>query len=74
MDKDERTASVADEDRREFLKSFGKFASITPPALAVLMSTATGAHAHHSHEGGGGDGDSKKHSNKGPDTHSGPGH
>jgi hypothetical protein len=47
MDQRELKAGVtdADEDRRNFLKSCGKFAAITPPALAVLMSTTLRAQA-----------------------------
>ncbi|MGY3034432.1 hypothetical protein ACVIIV_003602 [Bradyrhizobium sp. USDA 4354] len=28
------------EDRREFLKSCGKFAAVTPPAMTLLLSTS----------------------------------
>lgn len=28
------------EERREFLKSCGKFAAVTPPAMALLLSTS----------------------------------
>jgi len=28
------------EDRREFLKTCGRFAAVTPPALTVLLSTS----------------------------------
>ncbi|MBR0830150.1 hypothetical protein JQ596_31940 [Bradyrhizobium manausense] len=28
------------EDRREFLKSCGKFAAVTPPAVTLLLSTS----------------------------------
>lgn len=30
----------ADEDRRKFLATCGKFAVVTPPALTVLLSTS----------------------------------
>ncbi len=56
MDQNENSASVndADEDRRTFLKSCGKFASITPPALAIMMSTTLRAqassHRHRHHD------------------------
>lgn len=29
-----------DEDRREFLKTCGKFAAVTPPAMTMLLSTS----------------------------------
>ncbi|WP_439405781.1 hypothetical protein [Bradyrhizobium sp. DASA03076] len=29
-----------DEDRREFLKTCGKFAAATPPAMTMLLSTS----------------------------------
>jgi hypothetical protein len=29
-----------DDDRREFLKTCGRFAAVTPPALTVLLSTS----------------------------------
>lgn len=55
------------EDRREFLKSCGKFAAVTPPAMTLLLSTSltstaiarSGAHIVHGNNGygnGGGDG------------------
>ena len=57
----------ADEDRRSFLKSCGKFAAVTPPAVSILLSTSLnsdaiarsggsygGGHGHgHGHRGGG---------------------
>lgn len=51
-----------DEDRREFLKTCGKFAAVTPPAMTMLLSTSLtsnaiaqsgGAgvrHEHHDHD------------------------
>jgi hypothetical protein len=30
----------ANEDRREFLATCGKFAAVTPPAITVLLSTS----------------------------------
>jgi hypothetical protein len=30
----------ADEDRRKFLATCGKFAAVTPPAITVLLSTS----------------------------------
>ncbi|WP_247475334.1 MULTISPECIES: hypothetical protein [unclassified Bradyrhizobium] len=55
------------EDRREFLKSCGKFAAVTPPAMTLLLSTSltstaiasSGGHIVHGNNGygnGGGDG------------------
>lgn len=32
--------NTENEDRREFLKSCGKFAAVTPPAMALLLSTS----------------------------------
>jgi hypothetical protein len=32
--------STEDDDRREFLKTCGKFAAVTPPALTILLSTS----------------------------------
>ncbi|MCK1359505.1 hypothetical protein [Bradyrhizobium sp. 199] len=57
-----------EDDRREFLKTCGKFAAVTPPAITLLLSTSltsdaiakSGAGAvHHGNNGwgnGGGDG------------------
>ncbi|WP_271565976.1 hypothetical protein [Bradyrhizobium sp. CCBAU 11386] len=55
------------EDRREFLKSCGKFAAVTPPAMTLLLSTSltstaiarSGSQIVHGNNGfgnGGGDG------------------
>jgi len=34
-----------DDDRREFLKTCGRFAAVTPPAMTLLLSTSlTTAH------------------------------
>jgi hypothetical protein len=53
-----------DDDRREFLKTCGKFAAVTPPAITLLLSTSltsdaiahSGAgavhHNHHEHDHG----------------------
>lgn len=49
------------DDRREFLKTCGKFAVVTPPAMTVLLSTSLTSNAiaksgarvvngHHEHE------------------------
>jgi hypothetical protein len=32
--------STEDDDRREFLKTCGKFAAVTPPAITLLLSTS----------------------------------
>ena len=32
--------SRSEEDRREFLKSVGRFAAVTPPAITMLLSTS----------------------------------
>ena len=32
--------SKSDDDRREFMKTCGKFAAVTQPTLAVLLSTS----------------------------------
>jgi hypothetical protein len=65
---------VADDDRRKFLATCGKFAIVTPPALTLLLSTSlnstaiassSGHHKHHEDHGkdgrgnGGGDGSPK---------------
>ena len=36
---------IESSDRRKFLKSAGKFAAATPPAIALLMSTTLEANA-----------------------------
>jgi hypothetical protein len=56
-------SSTEDDDRREFLKTCGKFAAVTPPALTILLSTSLTSdaigksgggeihhHEHHEHE------------------------
>jgi hypothetical protein len=61
-----QSMTQADEDRRRFLKSCGRFAAVTPPALAVLMSTTLKAqassnrHGHSDHGDHGGDDDKGK--------------
>jgi hypothetical protein len=42
------------EDRREFLKTCGRFAAVTPPALTMLLSTSLTSTAI-ANSGGGGD-------------------
>lgn len=32
--------NTENEDRREFLKSCGRFAAVTPPAMTLLLSTS----------------------------------
>jgi hypothetical protein len=44
----------ADEDRRKFLASCGKFAAITPPAITMLLSTSLNSEAIAKSGGGGG--------------------
>ncbi|QOZ75386.1 hypothetical protein XH83_08000 [Bradyrhizobium sp. CCBAU 53351] len=41
-----------DDDRREFLKTCGKFAVVTPPAITALLSTSLTSTAI-AHSGGG---------------------
>jgi hypothetical protein len=49
--------SEANEDRRKFLASCGKFAVVTPPAITMLLSTSLNSTAvAHSGKGGRGDG------------------
>lgn len=59
------------DDRREFLKSCGKFAVVTPPAMTLLLSTSlsstaiagSGGHVVHGNNGygnGGNDGGNKE--------------
>ena len=38
----------ADEDRRNFLAACGRFAVVTPPAIALLLSTSVDASAKYS--------------------------
>lgn len=59
---------TSDDDRREFLKTCGKFAAVTPPALAVLLSTSLTSDAI-AHSGGGAvyRGNSGKSSGRGDD-------
>lgn len=44
-------ATDANEDRRKFLASCGKFAVVTPPAIAMLLSTSLNSEAI-AHSGG----------------------
>ncbi|MDW9830264.1 hypothetical protein GOB24_22030 [Sinorhizobium meliloti] len=40
MEKRRKEHSLAEEDRREFLKACGRFAAVTPPAVTLLLSTS----------------------------------
>lgn len=46
----------ANEDRRKFLASCGKFAIVTPPAITMLLSTSLNSTAVAHSNGGGGNG------------------
>ncbi len=46
--------SRSEEDRREFLKSCGRFAAVTPPAVTMLLSTALSSDAIAASGSGGG--------------------
>jgi len=57
--------TAADEDRRNFLATCGKFAVVTPPAITLLLSTSltstaiagsAGKHPNNGYGNGGGDG------------------
>jgi hypothetical protein len=50
----DRTSSA--EDRREFLKTCGRFAATVPPAVTVLLSTSLSSEAIAKSGGGGGGG------------------
>ena len=55
--------SRSEEDRREFLKSVGRFAAVTPPAITMLLSTSLTSDAIAASGSGGG--------NKGPKGNNG---
>jgi len=40
MHPEEPSPSPGEKDRREFLKSCGRFAAVTPPAITMLLSTS----------------------------------
>lgn len=40
MDKPRDELSLSEGDRREFLKTCGSFAAVTPPAVTMLLSTS----------------------------------
>ncbi|WP_085033164.1 hypothetical protein [Ensifer aridi] len=46
-------SSKSDEDRREFLKSCGRFAVVTPPTVTMLLSTSLTSNAIAKSGGGG---------------------
>lgn len=45
MDKPRKEPSLAEEDRRAFLKVCGRFAAVTPPAVTMLLSTSLTSNA-----------------------------
>lgn len=51
---EELNQSRSDHDRREFLKSCGRFAAVTPPVVTMLLSTSLTSQAIASSGGGGG--------------------
>jgi hypothetical protein len=51
----------ANEDRRKFLASCGKFALVTPPAITMLLSTSLNSTAVAHSGGGGGNGGGRGH-------------
>ena len=63
-DNDRISGTSADEDRRKFLATCGKFAAVTPPAITMLLSTSlnstaiarSGAKGNNGFGNGGGDG------------------
>lgn len=55
-----------DEDRREFLKTCGKFAAVTPPAMTMLLSTSLTSNAI-ARSGGGGSHEHEHHHHRGRD-------
>ncbi|WP_080578804.1 hypothetical protein [Sinorhizobium fredii] len=40
MESEKLQQARTDEDRREFLKSCGRFAAVTPPVVTLLLSTS----------------------------------
>ncbi|WP_046119884.1 hypothetical protein [Ensifer aridi] len=50
----DESLSAGEEDRREFLKSCGRFAVVTPPAVTMLLSTSLTSNAIAKSGGGGG--------------------
>lgn len=61
---DQISDTSADEDRRKFLATCGKFAAVTPPAITMLLSTSlnstaiahSGGKGNNGYGNGGGDG------------------
>ncbi|NRP69400.1 hypothetical protein ILFOPFJJ_00266 [Ensifer psoraleae] len=60
QEKSDLQTSRSDEDRREFLKSCGRFAAVTPPLVTMLLSTSLTSDAIAKSGGGGGGGGPKK--------------
>jgi hypothetical protein len=56
---DEQQSACATEDRRNFLKSCGRFAATVPPAMTILLSTSLSSAAIAASSGGGGGGGSR---------------
>ena len=53
---DDQLNSPATEDRRNFLKTCGRFAATVPPAMTILLSTSLSSEAIAASSGGGGGG------------------
>ncbi len=60
-DNESLSPSGADEDRRKFLASCGKFAIVTPPAITMLLSTSLNSSAIARSGGGNGNRDGGGH-------------
>ncbi|YCI04586.1 hypothetical protein M1D34_22335 [Ensifer sp. D2-11] len=45
MERARNEQSPSEEDRREFLKTCGRFAAVTPPAVTMLLSTSLTSNA-----------------------------
>jgi len=56
MDNSDERLALSDDDRREFLKSCGRFAATVPPVMTVLLSTSLSSAAIAKSTGGGGGG------------------
>ncbi len=54
---DNQLNSSVTEDRRNFLKTCGRFAATVPPAMTILLSTSLSSEAIAASSGGGGGGD-----------------
>lgn len=44
--------TTQEDSRREFLKKFGRYAAVTPPAMAILLSTTLDSEATYTSGGG----------------------